>query len=85
MNDQRIQDLGPEHRRHCADHQNCIYRIEMLEESRKAIEKNIDIFRKEIYGKIDNFQKLLIANLAGICVSLMLALIGLGIYIAKTL
>ena len=65
---------GPERRRsQCNEHPNCVYRLELLEKWREAINR-----------KIDGFQKLLIANLAGICTLLLSALAGAILYIAKT-
>jgi len=73
MPDQRRQDLGIEHRNeHCPEHHNCLYRLKLLEEWREKINK-----------KLDGFQKLLIANLAGICTLLLTALIGAIVYIAQ--
>ena len=65
---------GPERRKlHCPEHFNCVYRIEMLERWQELINK-----------KIDGFQKVLIANLAGVCTLLLSALAATVFYIAKT-
>ena len=73
MEDERRQDFGPEARRNCGEHANCVYRIELLEGWRSAIDR-----------KIDGFQKLLIANLASEIALLLSTLIGLVVYIART-
>ena len=65
---------GPERRKaHCPEHPNCVYRLELLEAWRTKIDK-----------KLDGFQRLLVANLGGICALLLSALAGAVLYIAKT-
>lgn len=85
MEDDRKADQGPQARKQCADHPNCVYRIELLERARDEIKRKLDGFKAEIDEKINSFQKLLIANLAGICTLLLVALIGTIVYIAKVI
>ena len=64
---------GPERRKtHCPEHPNCVYRLELLEKWKDLVQK-----------KIDGFQKLLIANLAGVCTLLLSALITALFYISS--
>ena len=73
MPDQRVENKGPEHRKiHCPEHPNCVYRLELLETWRDKIDK-----------KLDSFQKLLVANLGGIIMLLLSALVGAAFYIQK--
>jgi len=65
---------GPERRKaQCFEHPNCVYRLELLEAWRTKIDR-----------KLDSFQKLLVANLGGICTLLLTALAGTLFYIVKT-
>jgi hypothetical protein len=60
-------------KKQCADHLNCVYRIELLEKWKEVIDK-----------QMNGFQKLLIANLSGIITLLVSCLIGAIVIIAKT-
>lgn len=62
-------DLSKEH---CKEHPNCVYRLEMLEAWKTMVE-----------SKLENFTKLLIANLAGIITLLGSVVIGLVVWIAQ--
>jgi hypothetical protein len=65
---------GVEERRkeHCAAHPNCVYRLEILEKWQQLID-----------AKINKFQNLLIANLAGIITLLATTTIGMAVWIVQ--
>lgn len=73
MDDERVENLGPASRRHCNEHPNCVYRLELLE-----------AWRLKIDEKLEGFQRLLIANLGGIIVLLVTALGGAIFYIVQS-
>ncbi len=56
----------------CLEHQNCIYRIELLEKWRESVEK-----------KLDGLIKLLVANLTGVVLTLLGIIGGLLIYMVE--
>ena len=57
----------------CSEHQTCLFRIECLEKWKEGVEK-----------KLDGFQKLLIANLSGICLTLLGIIGGLLVWLVKS-
>lgn len=57
----------------CDQHQNCMYRIQLLEKWREAVEK-----------KMDCGIKLLIGNLVAVCTLLLSSLIGALIWMVRT-
>ncbi len=59
-------------KRGCPDYPTCLYRIDILEKWKEAVEK-----------KLDGLTKLLIANLGGVVLTLLGIIGGLLIYMVK--
>jgi hypothetical protein len=64
--------LLKDQKRGCPDYPTCLYRIDILEKWKEAVEK-----------KLDGLIKLLLANLGGVILTLIGGIVALVVYINK--